>query len=908
MVKIPTARDVSYSNPRSGRIANAGPTPMVGAALADAGQMVVQASYSLQELADREKTDIANDRSNEVSTSLTRFLADEEQRFLDARENSSESGIGFTRQFMQGHQARANAFAKQNFEGLTKDAQTGYLNNILSRGNSLYEKATAFENETKAGYYDRTTNTNLDAYRTQIQNNAADFGDLKRQGLEAINSANMPEPWKAERRRQWEADAAESKWRWRFKQDPAAAVSEIQAPVGGRVGRAYQRFISKGWAPHQAAGIVGNLQAESGADLNTQARNAGDGSDGSDSIGVAQWNGRRAQALKAFAAERGTDWHDLDTQIDFIDHELRTTERAAGENLARSTTAEDAAAAFTGYERPRGWSASNARGSHNWTGRRDNALRIAGEKPQAEDADLDAIPYDRREQLAAWGENQYSQQRTKQRAAVKDDYSLLIATQPEGVRESVILSDPVLDNGDKADLVKTLHTAQKESGGVNAMISAMANGNVSVNPFSEDQTKIADKTYDKLLGGAQDADQQKVITSDFVARTGYIPKRVQAELRNGAASTDAGQVAQAMEAASVLQKNAPISFGSFDGNAAIAKSLDLYKTYTQSMGYSAEEAAKKLIAANDPEQLRRRDAILKSEPVKKLLKDQSAGDVAAIFDKGIFHAAPDVGAGVTAEQIQVGVNPEAEAVIVADYRKVLEEALVDANGDQGAAAEIAKRRFQTVYGTTEFSPASNNVVVRYPPEKAYPALPDVGHAYIRDQLAEAMKAEGIEADALYLQGDTQTEADIRAGKPARYQVFYEQGGKIQRFNLPFYANVDAARASIKAKQDEAVKAAEARMLENRATEERTYPEGRGVGRLERFGNDQLYRGVARENSPMGRAAKRAREEQDRLNERVRKLDAEDQAERDAWGALSPEEQRQRSQDEFLSGPFQKNGM
>ncbi len=87
MVTIPTARDVAYADPRSCRIANAGPTPMVGAALADAGQAVEQASYSLQELAEREKIDVANDRSNAVSTSLTRFLADEEQRFLKARED-----------------------------------------------------------------------------------------------------------------------------------------------------------------------------------------------------------------------------------------------------------------------------------------------------------------------------------------------------------------------------------------------------------------------------------------------------------------------------------------------------------------------------------------------------------------------------------------------------------------------------------------------------------------------------------------------------------------------------------------------------------------------------------------------------------------------------------------------------
>lgn len=907
MVEIPTSRNVGYSGTRSGRISPSGPSVSVGAAVANAGQSIVQAAYDLNDLREQENQDTRAKAGFDLETKISQFRDQEEQAFNKAREDSSESGIGFTRQFIEGYQSRADAFIKENFKGISEAQNAQSRQTLLGLGNSLYGKSYAYEQQAKTNFYDRSTNQGLDGIRTQIRNNAAPYEELKRQGLAAIDAADMPEPWKAERRASWDADAAESKWRWKFEQNPSAAVSEIKAPVGGRVGRAYQRLISKGWEPHQAAGIVGNLQAESGSALNTQARNAGDGSDGSDSIGLAQWNGRRATALKEFAAQQGKDWHDFDVQIDFIDHELRTSERAAGENLARSTNAEEAAAAFAGYERPAGWSAGNARGAHNWAGRRDNALRIAGENPKAEDGDFDAIPYDRREQLAEWGQGQVNQQRTQQRAAAKDNYSLLIATQPEQVQESVILQDNTIDSGDKAQLITSLRAARKESAGVNELIAAMSAGDVSVNPFDADQRKLADKAYDRMLSAAQ-PDQQAVVTSGFVASTGYIPEKVQAELRRGAASTDPGQVAQAMEAASVLQKNAPVSFGAFDGNASVGKSLDLYKTYTQSMGYTPEEAARKLIAANDPEQIRRRDAILKSEPIKKLLKDQSASNVAAIFDRGAFHAAPDVGGGVTPEQIQVGVNPEAEAAIVADYRNVLEEALVDANGDQGAAEEIAKRRFQTVYGTTQFSPLSSNVVVRYPPEKAYPELPEIGHDYIREQLDEAMKAEGIEADALYLQGDSQTEADIKAGKPARYQVFYGQDGKLQRFNLPFYADVDAAKASTKAKQDEAIRDAEKRMLENRAVEGRTYPEGRGVGRLERFGNDGLYRGIARDTSPLGRAAERARKEQDRINERVRQSNAKDQAERQAWEALSPEEQRDRSLGDFLNSPFQKKGM
>ena len=197
MVQIPTSRDVAYSGVRSGRIAAGGPSVSVGAAVADAGQTLVRSAFNLQTLAEREQKDVLDDRSNVVSTNLTKFLGDEEQRFLKAQDESSESGIGFTRSYLEGWQKRADEFAKANFEGLTADEQTRYTNTLLNRGNDLYAKADGFEAKQKGAYYDRTTNQNLDTVRTQIRSNAADFGQLKEQGLAAINSANMPEAWKA---------------------------------------------------------------------------------------------------------------------------------------------------------------------------------------------------------------------------------------------------------------------------------------------------------------------------------------------------------------------------------------------------------------------------------------------------------------------------------------------------------------------------------------------------------------------------------------------------------------------------------------------------------------------------------------------------------------------------------------
>lgn len=124
---------------------------------------------------------------------------------------------------------------------------------------------------------------------------------------------------------------------------------------------AFEYFVGQGLSPVQASGIVGNLQGESGQNLNPNATNKGDGRDGSDSIGIGQWNGPRAAALKAYAEAKGANWNDLTTQLEFLHTELKGPEKRAYEALLQAQTPEDAGRAFLGFERPKDW---NKPGAH----------------------------------------------------------------------------------------------------------------------------------------------------------------------------------------------------------------------------------------------------------------------------------------------------------------------------------------------------------------------------------------------------------------------------------------------------------------------------------------------------------------------------------------------------------------
>lgn len=110
--------------------------------------------------------------------------------------------------------------------------------------------------------------------------------------------------------------------------------------------QAFTYLTSRGFAPHQAAGILGNLAQESG--FNPRAVG-----DGGAAVGLAQWRGPRRAALMDFATKSNRDPNAMETQLDFLVDELQGSERRALDSLVSAKTPEEAAIAFSrDYERP----------------------------------------------------------------------------------------------------------------------------------------------------------------------------------------------------------------------------------------------------------------------------------------------------------------------------------------------------------------------------------------------------------------------------------------------------------------------------------------------------------------------------------------------------------------------------
>tara|TARA_R110000803_G_scaffold209291_1_gene278737 strand:+ start:105 stop:767 length:663 start_codon:yes stop_codon:yes gene_type:complete len=112
----------------------------------------------------------------------------------------------------------------------------------------------------------------------------------------------------------------------KFDQVAAEVINTLEQEVKTVVAKGspqyiIDRLVNGGLTKTAAIGVVANLKAESNLDPGIKQRGGGPGR------GLAQWEkGGRYDTdpinLNKFAAKKGTNWSDLDTQIDFILYEM----------------------------------------------------------------------------------------------------------------------------------------------------------------------------------------------------------------------------------------------------------------------------------------------------------------------------------------------------------------------------------------------------------------------------------------------------------------------------------------------------------------------------------------------------------------------------------------------------------
>lgn len=421
-------------------------------------------------------------------------------------------------------------------------------------------------------------------------------------------------------------------------------------------------------------------------------------------------------------------------------------------------------------------------------------------EPLAWPESMQALDHDERVKLLEGAESdlraQVRESEAREKAAYtkyKDDVELGIVT-GEVKSEQALLDDPTLNAGDKATLINKLRSEKEKGANVGEAIARFRDGQLVVDPYDDKGRKLVDNVYQEFLKSIPQ-EQIPAVTEELVRQSGVVPKQAISFVLRGLQSTDVNDVIASAEFASRLHSIGGNILERRDHGGAIRDLAVTYDHYVNTIGLTREQAAQRLIEARDPEKQRQRDALLNSDPVKKAVKDIDTGTVRDIFDPGFFGFDP-----------ALGDTPMAEAAMVSEYKEIFRESMVDAAGDGELAKSLADDRFRRRYGPSALSLSGNDVVTRLPPEVTYPPGPDGTHDYIRSQVVEALAAEGVVAEEVFLQAYEATEEDFRAGRPPRYQVWYrDDTGQLQVYNLPFYAipgeigesetGIDAARAA-----------------------------------------------------------------------------------------------------------------
>lgn len=139
-----------------------------------------------------------------------------------------------------------------------------------------------------------------------------------------------------------------------------------------RASYAQRYLVNLGLTPQAAAGVVGNLMQESGL-------NPGASGDQGTAFGIAQWRGPRAQARQAFASQNGMPLGSVDTDLRFLNSELRNSYARVFQDIMKARTPEEAAGIFAlGYERPKGSETGVPQNVHGWQNRAHWANVAAG--------------------------------------------------------------------------------------------------------------------------------------------------------------------------------------------------------------------------------------------------------------------------------------------------------------------------------------------------------------------------------------------------------------------------------------------------------------------------------------------------------------------------------------------------
>ena len=755
---------------RSGKPIASYDTTAIGRGAAQLGAGIASMGADLNRVAATKQATVDKATAFETQRRYLEFTAAQEKALQDTGQQTHPGAFGFTESYRESYKKAAKEF----FSSVPDELKPQYDVKLFEAEDSLAGRANTFERDQRAGYYTTKVSEGLKVVEDKLYRNPKAFDENLAEGnafIDSIPDGDVSPIAKDALRREWKKKAQLAALNG---MPPVARVEALGGEVSGRpaVNAVVDRIIgveSGGNAsaknPRSSASGLGQFTDSTWvATVRKHRPDIGGSNDDIIALKTDPSLGREMtiRHTEDNANALAASGHAITAGNLYLAH-------FAGIGGAKKVLGADPAASVESVL-GRDVVAANpflagkdVAWLRDWTAKKMGSGTVS---PQFAD-----MTYGERETIIASSAKDVADLAAADAARQKAAYDLhdkalgLDIELGKVVSEAQIINDQSLDDGDVLKHLKAFRARQKEDGDVRDLVAAIVGGDskgAAVNGFDTDERKVGDKAYESMMKAAPE--QADVVTEAFVRSTGYVPKSVQAEIRQGAASTDPATLAATLSRADALELAAPISFGAFDGGADARDKLTLYRHYVNDLGIAGDEAAQRIIAMNDPANKVNRD-VLKPQ-VKEFLEGLSIGEVTDSFDPS----------GWPGDEPGAGVMPVQANGLLAEYKEIAEQKFYESGGDAGAAKARALADIKRRWNVSNISGSPN--LMRLPPENHYP-LVDGGHAYLRD---DAMKTAEDYVKEAFLERKVEnvailatdiTRADIEMKRPPRYRLFYQ---------------------------------------------------------------------------------------------------------------------------------------
>jgi hypothetical protein len=285
------------------------------------------------------------------------------------------------------------------------------------------------------------------------------------------------------------------------------------------------------------------------------------------------------------------------------------------------------------------------------------------------------------------------------------------------------------------------------------------------NPFVKEDRDAADLIFHKL--GGNDAALAAV-----TERTGILPQSVATQIRGDLVSGNPQRVENALNRANNLVAAHPTIISRIEGGDKIQAAAINFRHDVDSLGMTAKEAVAKYIERQMPEYQAKIQTRIKDEDVNEIVKKNlKVSDLTSAFDTKWDFSSP-----------QLGYTPETRQSMFGDYADLFRENYMQ-TADVSRSKDLAINQLRRVWGVSSVS--GNDVIMRYPPEKA-PRLQGIANAseHIARQALDSIKeftGQDVPRSALQIMPiPTLTSGAFKAGQQAPYMlVWSDKNGVIQ---------------------------------------------------------------------------------------------------------------------------------